>query len=279
MAFENFKPTIWSDKLFQAYDKQFVFSPLTNKTFEDEITSYGQEVKIGEIGDVTINDYTGTVTYETIADASKYLKIDQKKYFAVEVDDVDNAQTKIKPMNEIVRKAGIAGADEVDQLIAGKYTDAGITSGSTGSPTSITSANITSKLRDIGTSMSENNVPTQGRVAVVPPWFSAKIDLGKIQKDTNNSDTIVNGYVGRYMGFDIYESNNIQHSGTTWYAPMFFTAGDTIAFGMQFTKTEAGRRDGSFSDYVRGLWIYGAKVYRPDSLAVLYCSEGSESAV
>lgn len=277
MAFENFKPVLWSDQLFQAYDKSFVFSGLTNKKFESEIRNYGQQVKINEVGEVTVSSYSGTVTYETIDDASKYLDIDQKKYFAVEVDDADAAQMNPKVMNELTRKAAVAGSDTIDQFIAAKYTEAGITSGSTGSPTSITSANITSQLRDIGTSMSENNVPNAGRVAVVPPWFSAKIDLGKIQKDTDNSATITDGYVGRYMGFDIYESNNIVHSGTTWYAPMFFTASETIAFGMQFTRVEAGRRDGSFSDYVRGLWIYGAKVYRPSSLAVLYCDEGAES--
>jgi hypothetical protein len=277
MAFENFKPILWSDKLFQAYDKAFVFSNLTNKDYEGEIKKYGQEVKINEIGEVTINDYTGSITYETPNDASKYLKIDQYKYFAVNVDDVDTAQMKPKAMNEIARKAGVNMADVIDQHIASKYTDAGIVSGSTGSPTAINSANITAQLRDIGTSMSENNVPNQGRVAVVPPWFSAKIDLAKIDKDTNNSATVNNAYVGRYLGFDIYESNNISHSGTTWYAPMFFTAGDSIAFALQLEKVEAGRRDGSFKDYLRALTMYGCKVYRPDSLAVLYCSEAAET--
>jgi len=277
MAFENFKPTLWSDKLFQAYDKAFVFSPLTNKAFESEIQNYGQQVKINEVGEVTVSDYTGSVSYETVSDASKYLVIDQKKYFAVEVDDADAAQMNPKVMNELVRKAGVAGGDTVDQFIAAKYVDAGIESGTTGSPTSITSTTVLSAVRDMGTSMSEANVPTQGRVAVVPPWFAAKIDLSKVTRDTNNSMILNDAYVGRFMGFDIFESNNIAHSGTTWYAPMFFTAGDTIAFGMQFTKTEAGRRDGSFSDYVRGLWIYGCKVYRPSSLGVLYCAEGAES--
>lgn len=127
--------------------------------------------------------------------------------------------------------------------------------------------------------MSENNVPNQGRVAIVPPWFAAKIDLAKLIRDTNNSMISNDAYVGRYMGFEIFESNNISHSSTTWYAPMFFSAGDTIAFAEQLMDMEALRDKDAFKDYMRGLIVYGAKVVRPDSLAVAYVSEGSETTI
>ena len=64
MAIENFKPTLWSDKVFQAYDKNFVFAALCNRDYEGEIKSYGDQVKISEIGDVTVNTYAGSVSYE-----------------------------------------------------------------------------------------------------------------------------------------------------------------------------------------------------------------------
>jgi hypothetical protein len=278
MSVKNFIPTIWSDKIFQSYDKNFVFAGLSNREYEGEISQFGDRVKVSEIGDMTATAYTGaSLTYSEADDASKYLTIDQKYYIAKTLDDVDNAQTKPKLINEITRKMGIGFADNTDSYIAGLYTEAGITSGTTASPTSITSATITAALRDIGTSLSENNVPNPDRVAVVPPWFSAKIDLAKLDKDTNNSEIANNAYVGRYMGFDIYESNNISHSGTTWYAPMFFEKSETIAFAEQLMNMEALRDKDTFADYMRGLIVYGAKVMRPDSLAVLYCAEGEES--
>ena len=281
MSVKNFIPKIWSDKIFQSYDKNFVFAALANREYEGEISAFGDQVKISEIGDFDTTAYTGSsLTYTEAEDASKYLKIDQKYYIAKTLDDVDNAQTKPKLMNEITRKMGVAFADNVDQYIAALYSEAGETvTGTTGSPTSITSANVTSTLREAGTALSDNNVPRQGRVAVVPPWFSAKIDLAKVIRDTNNSLITNDAYVGRYMGFDILESNNISRSGTTWYAPMFFSAGDTIAFAEQLMEMEALRDKDAFKDYMRGLIVYGAKVVRPASLAIAYVAEGSETTI
>lgn len=286
MSVKNFIPTIWSDKIYQSYDKAFVFAALANRQYEGEIRNFGDQVKISEIGDFSTTAYTGgTLTYSEAEDASIYLKIDQKYYVAKTLDDVDNVQTSPKLMGEITRKMGIAFADNVDQYIAGLYSEAGIKGvaaggASTGSPLAITSANITSVLRDVGTSLSENNVPQQGRVAIVPPWFAAKIDLAKLIRDQSATTPIANdAYVGRYMGFDIFQSNNISKSGTTWYAPMFFSAGDTIAFAEQWMEMEALRDKDAFKDYMRGLIVYGAKVVRPDSLAVVYVSEGSETTI
>jgi hypothetical protein len=279
MAIENFKPTIWSDLIFKSYDKNFVFSQLANREYEGEISAYGDQVKINEIGNVTVNSYSGSITYEELDDASKYLLINQKKYSAVKLDDVDNVQSKPKVMGEATRKMGVAHADDVDSHIAGLYTEAGITSGSTASPTSITSVNVTSQIRAIGTSMSDNKVPKDRRVAVLPPWLIAKIDLANVVRNTDNPFIMNNAYVGRFMGFDLFESQNINASGTTWYAPMFFRANDTIAHAEQLVETEALRAEGAFEDKVRNLMVYGSKVVRPDSLAVLYCSEGSESTI
>lgn len=279
MSIEQFKPTIWSDFIFRSYDKNFVFAALTNRDYEGEISNYGDQVKINEIADVSASTYSGTVTYSEVEDAAKYLKIDQQKYIALQIDDVDAAQTKPKVMQEVTRKIGVGFADDVDLYIAGLYTEAGITSGTTASPTAITSANVISQFRDMGTSMSENKVPRDNRVAVVPPWLAAKIDLAGVIRNTNNPNILNEAYIGRFMGFEVFESQNVASSGTTWYAPMFFRAGDTIAHAEQIMEMEALRSETSFKDKIRGLFVYGSKVVRPDSLGVLYCSEGAESTI
>ena len=285
MSIENFIPKIWSDKIFQSYDKAFVFGNLANRSYEGAIRNFGDQVKISELGDFTATAYTGsTLTYNTPQDASKYLLINQKYAIAVKLDDIDNAQSNPKLMGEITRKMGIGFSDNVDQYIAGLYTEAGIEGvaaggATTGSPLSITTANVTSVIRDIGTSLSENNVPQQGRVAVIPPWLHAKLDLTKVVRDTNNSFILNDAYIGRYMGFDLFASNNVSHSGSTWYTPMFFSAADTIAFAEQMMKMEVLRDKDTFDDYMRGLIVYGAKVVRPSSLATVYVAEGSETTI
>jgi hypothetical protein len=126
--------------------------------------------------------------------------------------------------------------------------------------------------------MSENNVPKDNRVAVVPHWFVGKMTLAKINKDTNNSGVIANGYMGSFLGFDFYESNNVAKSGTTWYAPMFFRRGDTIAFADQFLMPEAIKdKDQPKVDYLSQWALYGMKVVRPSSLGVVYCAPAAEA--
>lgn len=279
MALNEFKPTIWSDLIFMEYDKALVFAPLLNRDYEGEIAGYGDKVKINEIGEVTTNTYAGTVTYEDPKDASKYLLIDQAKYAAVQVADIDQAQSKPNVMGRIANRIGFSLADDMDQFIAGLADEAGIVSGlgTEGVPISITSANVVNYLSLVAQKMDEANNPRSGRVAVVPPWFVQKMNLAKITKDTDNSEALSTGYVGFFYGFDIYQSNNISHSSTTWYKPMFFLRNDSIAFAEQLMVTEGMRSETSFSDKLRSLVVYGGKVVRPNSLAVLTCAAGAES--
>ena len=46
-----------------------------------------------------------------------------------------------------------------------------------------------------------------------------------------------------------------------------------IAFAEQIVKVEAYRPQDSFSDALKGLHVYGAKVIRPDAAAVLTASK------
>lgn len=279
MALNEFKPTIWSDLIFMEYDKALVFAPLMNREYEGEISGYGDKVKINEIGEVTTNTYSGTVNYEAPKDASKYLLIDQQKYAAVTVEDIDQAQAKPKVMGRIANRIGFSLADDMDQFLAGLVDEAGITSdlGTEGTPISITSANVVNYLSLVAQKMDEANNPRGGRVAVVPPWFAQKLTLARITKDTDNSDYMTTGYVGEMHGFTVYQSNNISHSGTTWYKPMFFLRNDSIAFAEQLMVTEGMRAETAFADRMRSLVVYGGKVVRPNSLAVLTCAAGAET--
>ena len=278
MAFSNFKPTLWADGVEHNFPKMNVFAALTNQNVLGNI-SYGNKVIINSIGEVSTSAYTGSsVSFETLNDFDLEIPIDQKKYFAVTVDDVDEIQSKPDVMANAQIEIGKAVADDPDVYIAGLYTESGLTSGTTGSPTSLTSANIISTLGSIRDQLRDNKV-RDDLVAVVPPWFLTKIDYSRIIRDTNNSAILTAGYVGRYMGFDLYESDNIQHSGSTWYSPMFFAKNKTIGFGMQMEKIEAGRHENTFGDYIKGLMVYGAKTYRPDAQLTLYCANGAESAI
>jgi hypothetical protein len=280
MAYDNFKPTMWADSILENLDNAHVFGALANKEYEGTISGAGSSVKISEVGNVSVTAYAGTVNYEELDDASKELLIDKKAYAAVSIDDVDNVQSKPKLLSKLSERMAYGMANYIDADIASLYSSAGITvTGTTGSPTNVTSATTISLFSGANRELDEANAPQEGRVAVIPPWLKEKMVLAKIIRDTDNSATVTNGFVGRFLGFDVYVSNNVSHSGTTWYAPMFFIRDMTIGFVSQLNKVEALRAESSFEDKMRALTIYGRKVLYPATLAVAYIASAGESAI
>jgi hypothetical protein len=174
-----------------------------------------------------------------------------------------------------------------------------------------TAANAYDYLVDLGTALSENNVPMLGRWAVVPPWYHALLlkDERFVGNGTGyNQAVLQGGVVGEAAGFQIHLSNNVPHvytktsdeavsEGKTYFVldesgvyvnvaePKTADIGDYYeqstaqqilagtsaagSFAEQLVELEAYRLEKNFSDAVKGLHVYGAKVVQPCALAVL----------
>ncbi len=282
MAITRFRPEVWSARLLVATRKALVYAGpgIVNRDYEGEINEAGDTVRITSISDPTIGTYVPNntvITPEELTDAQRTLVVDQSKYFAFKVDDVDKRQAKGNVMPEAMSRAAYKLADTVDQYVAGLYTgiQAANVIGSTGSPvnTFTTPTDAYDKvLLPLRTRLAKANVPTAGRFVVVSPEFhESLLKDGRFVK-VNESGTdagLRNGMVGRAAGFDILESNNVPvPSGDT----QVIIAGTNaaISFAEQINKTEAYRPESSFSDAVKGLMLYGAKLVRPDFLAGAY---------
>ena len=278
MALQNFIPTVWSARLLENLHKSQVFASIANRDYEGEISGAGDTVKINGIGPITVGSYTKNVTSitpETLDDASVNLLIDESKYFAFKIDDVDKAQTRPKVMNEAMREAAYALSDTADQTIAAFYASASVTEAST----SVKSGNILALISKLGQRLDENNVPRSGRWLVVPPWFHAKMVISDITFKTDNIQVMSEGFVGRALGFDVYMSNNVANTTTTSTPVSRIMAGTrrAIAFAEQIASIEAYRPEASFSDAVKGLHVYGTKVVDPKSLVALTATYADET--
>lgn len=278
MSLQNFIPTVWSARLMANLHKSQVYTSIVNRDYEGEISGAGDTVKINGIGPITVGTYTKnstSITPQSLDDASVNLLIDQSKYFAFKIDDVDKAQTKPKVMDEAMREAAYALRDEADELIAGFYVSASITEAST----ALNSANIIEKIAMVGQRLNENNVPMDARWMVIPPWFHTKLVIAKILYATDNAETLSNGFVGRALGFNFYMSNNVADTTTTSTPVSRIMAGSrrAITFAEQIVSIEAYRPEASFADAVKGLHVYGAKVTDPKSLVALTATYAAET--
>lgn len=274
MAISTFIPTIWEARLLAHLDKALVYGNLCNRDYEGDIRNYGDTVKINQIGNVEVKDYTkGTpITVDEIDGTPTELHIDQQKYFAFHVDDVDAAQANVNLVDGAMARASYALRDVIDQYIASFHKSAGVKIGSSTTPISITTADAAyGNLVDLKGALDDANVPSEGRWVVVPSWFYGLMlkDNRFVAAGTTKTDAVLgNGYIGSAAGFNIYQSNNVPSTSGAKYKIL---AGNNtgISFAQQLIKTEALRESSSFSDLVRGLCVYGAQVVQPNALACL----------
>lgn len=278
MALENFIPEIWSARLLVSLKKSLVYGQegVVNRDYEGEIRQMGDTVRINSIGPVTVGTYTKNTNIgdpETLTDAQTTLTIDQAKYFNFQVDDIDRAQQNPKVMDQAMQEAAYALRDAADQYIAGLYTGvaAGNTIGDDTTPVVPTKDTAYELLVDMAVKLTEAKVPQDGRWVVVPPWFYGLLlkDDRFIDASRSGSDAALrNGEVGKAAGFTVLQSHNVPNTGGAKYK---IIAGHpmAISYAEQINKVEAYRPEKRFADAVKGLHLYGAKLVRPEAIAVL----------
>ena len=275
MAITNFIPEYWSSALLTSLKKSLVYGDVVNRNYEGEISAAGDTVRITSVGRPSIATYTPsstTLTYEQLSDAQRTLVVDQAKSFSFQVDDVDRRQALPGIVEEATREAAYGLADTIDQYLAGFYTGA-INTISTTAVTAA-SANAYTLLVDLKVKLDEKNVPNEGRWVVVPPWYHGLLlkDNRFIDASASGSTApLTNGMVGRAAGFDVRVSNNAPLITGDDYA-VIAGHNSALTYAEQINKVEALRLESSFSDGIRGLAVYGAKLVRPDSIAVLTAS-------
>ena len=277
MGLENFIPEVWSAKLFVRLRKLLVHASVINRDYEGEISAFGDTVRINEIGAIDVGTYTKNtdMTVQTLDSAQKMLTIDQARYFNFSIDDIDAFQAKPKLIDGAMSEAAYAIADTIDQHIAGLYTQAG------NSVTALTVSvgAVLLNLSNMQLALDEANVPTTGRYLPIPPWYNqhlvratsgavAATGVPKVFDD----GMIVSGYVGTLFGFNLLMSNNINNNGTIWNMMGFTRA--AITHAQQIAKMEAYRLESQFGDGVKGLYLYGSKVVRPNAMVSCAATKG-----
>lgn len=112
MSFKNFIPTVWSARLLANLDKNLVALQFVNRDYEGEISAYGDTVKINQLGDITIKDYTGADIDdpEELDSTQQILAIDKAKYFNFAVKDIDKAQSNVNLVDGSMQRASYAMA-------------------------------------------------------------------------------------------------------------------------------------------------------------------------
>lgn len=269
----TFKPEIWAAELKVALETVQVFaSPLVvNRNYEGEISGPGDTVHITSLADPTIRDYTAhtDITIDDIDDAEETLTVDQAKYFAFEVDDLEKRWTLAGniAISESARRAAYKLRGIVDSRVALQATeDADIQIEET---TIAKPEEAYELLVQLSVELDGNDVPEGGRFVVVSPAFHGQLLLdNRFVTGVTGESVLRNGFVGTAAGFTVVKSNNLA-DGPGAGAGKSVIAGNNnaITYAEALTEIESSRMEKRFADLAKGLLVYGSEVIRPEQLA------------
>ncbi|WP_428398301.1 hypothetical protein [Marinobacter salarius] len=294
----GFIPSIWSGKLVEKLYASTAYAEIANTYYEGEIKNKGDSVQIRTTPSITIRDYEigGGLTYEKPTSDKVELQIDQAKYFAFEVEDIDAYQSDINLMDNWSDDGGEQMSIEIDiNCNAYAYTEAaaanagsaaGAKSGSldlgaAGAPVVVTKTNILDVLVDCGTALDEQNVPNTGRYVILPAWMNGmlkKSDLRDASAMGDSTSVFRNGKVGELDRFMVYVNNNLSTvtdaTTTNQCTNVIFGHKKALTFASQMTKMETLPNPDDFGKLIRGLNVFGRKVIDPNAIGHLYAERG-----
>ena len=279
MSVTNFIPAVWSARLLAQLDRAHVLTGLVNRDYEGDIRQYGDTVKIASVGEITINDYaanTDILDPQELTTDQQLLTIDQQKYYNFQVDDVDAAQVRTPLADQAMRQAAYGISDVTDRWLAALMVDGaaeGNHIGTDDAPAAVSAETAYTYLVRLKVMLDKQNVPSQGRWALVPPEYhglllqdSRFVGTGGVQAES----ALGSGYVGWAAGFSIYMSNNLPH--TLGQYKVITSYNGSTSYDEQILSMEAYRMEKRFADAIKGLHVYGAKVLRPHAIAVLHAA-------
>ncbi|MBH0778817.1 P22 coat protein - protein 5 domain protein [Nocardia bovistercoris] len=283
----GFVPEFWADQVQVPYDNALIFGQpkVANRNYEGQIQEQGDTVHVSSIGAPDVRPYNKNtdMTTDQLSDSADAMVIDQGEYFSFYVNDVEKVQAaanfddpalaqageKLQNAADLyaygLLKAGVLAANKLGRVTV---VDAKPDKATTGQTDIYT---VLVKLRE---KLDRKSVPKLGRYAALSPELVSPLLLDErfIHADKlGQAGPLLNGQVGRVAGFDILESNNVNKVGGAGADKddyvMVAGVNAALSFANQISKVERLRAQGRFADIVRGLNIYGGKIFRPEALA------------
>ena len=271
MAVGNFKQIVWASKIQTQLDTITSLKDHCDFEYEGEI-KYAERVKILGVVRPTVKTYVpGTpLERESGKDNSQFMDIDQSKYYDFDVDDVEKVQSKPGKIEKLTEEGNKALSEAADKYVASLVAKekANLASAVSTDISTVTDGGISlieggfKKLYENDCKVSDNY-----HLEINPEWYTI-LRPEIIELDTNNSDLIKKGYVGKYGNALISIENLLSkwNDGTNDCTLCMLRTTKAIAFAGQLEKVEAFRPHDGFCDAVKALYVFGAKIVRPEQI-------------
>lgn len=267
----TFIPEQWVAALMAPYAKSLVFAQpgIINRDYEGIINQKGDTLHVGSIGSPSVKKYDATadMVTEDLTLTDTEFKIDQGDYFNFRVEDVSALQAAGAIKDPAIQKAAEAMAESTDTYVS-KLMTAGAKHKLGSSEVAKRGDDAYDLIVELRKKLNSDHTPKDGRFLIVGPELESAIlrDERFTRVDAAGTEqTLRNGIIGRILGFDVLQSENAPTVASREYVIAGHSSATT--FAQQINKIETAREEKRFADLVKGLNIYGGKVFRPEGLA------------
>lgn len=274
MSVAVFKQTLWSKKIQNALDTLTGLRTHCDYQFEGEIKA-GNKLKITGSVAPTIGTYVpGTdINIENVDGVDQELVIDQFKYFARYFDNVDKAQSIPGVLENDTRECAKSLHEEGDKYVASVIKAEIEKTGSTvakGTAFTPSKTNAVEKVEEGLVALYTNNVkPTDDLYGEFSPKMYSFLRQALTETLTNNVDLAKKGAVGKYNNIMVCIENLLPVNTTNHVRYNIIRTSKAVAFAGQVDTVKAIEKEKGFGDIVKGLYVYGAKVVRPEQIYAL----------
>ena len=230
----TFIPTLWSATMQKKFYTATVFSEISNTDWAGDLKNMGDKVVINTIPTLTVNNYVvgQGLTYEVPTPSTIELTIDKGLYFAFQVNDVIEYQSKPNLMDMFSNDASMQMKIKIDSTclfnlsLNSSYgtpasgnsgATAGVKSGAYGlgtntAPVTLTGGNVLQMLTNFSGVLDEQNVPETDRWLIIDPYTRQLLmqsNLAQAQFMGDSQSMVRNGKIGMIDRFTTYVSNNL----------------------------------------------------------------------
>lgn len=266
----SFKQVIWSKSILKSLEKITSLRNHCNFQYEKD-TKNAKEVKILNVNRPSIHRYVpGTaLERESVTDGEQTLKLDQFFYYNYEVEDIDKKQSVPGLMEAVTDEAAQGLALEGDLYVASVIkaaVDAGEVAAS--DVISLTKTNAIEKVEDGFVHLYGNDCKISDTYYLeVAPKVYSLMKQNLTETSTNNPEILKKGAIGKYNNAYVCIENCLPTDESAYYN--ILRTEKAVAFAEQIDKVEKYRPDDAFTDAIKALYVFGAKVVRPKEIYVM----------
>lgn len=248
-----FDAEIWDIELRKML-KKTIFWQCTNKKFRGDIKYQGDYVMLPK---------------------GNKLCVDQKKFFVFKVDDAVNIQRNLGLVQAHLINSKKNIENVVNQCLLSLFKDIKNVIGSVDSPIKLDKFNIYKEFSKIAVKLKDSFDSENGFWIIVSPYIkSIVVNSPEFIEASKITDTMLReDAIGRLAGMDVLVSEELYSIDGKYN--VIAGADEAITFTGIIARIENLRDRDSFSDLIRGLYLYGLKIVEQKAiLRIVVKAEG-----